>query len=105
MSNVPFTAEASCFVGVPVEDINGGGGALGLLVLANVCCFITCLCWIFNISGFSIIALAKLDLLLLMLMPYTCLWNFSYKEQLKGNSVMYIIYFDQKLRALFTLAL
>ena len=68
-SNLPFTAEDSCLVGVPVEDIRGGGGAAGLLMLASVCCFITCLCWIFSISGFSMIALAKLDLLLLMLIP------------------------------------
>lgn len=41
---VPFTADDSCFVGVPVEDTKGGGGAEGLLVLASVCCFMMCLC-------------------------------------------------------------
>lgn len=71
-SHLPFIVEESCLVGVP-DGISGGGGAGGLLVLASVCCFITCLCWIFSISGFSMIALAKLDLLLLMLIPYTCL--------------------------------
>lgn len=66
--HLPFIADESCLVGVP-DGINGGGGAGGLFVLASVCCFIACRCWIFNISGFSIMALAKFVLLLLMLMP------------------------------------
>ena len=68
LSHKPFTVDESCLVGVP-DGISGGGGAGGLLVLASVCCFITCLCCIFSISGFSMIELAKLDLLLLMLTP------------------------------------
>lgn len=67
-SHIPFIVDESCLVGVP-DGISGGGGAGGLLVLASVCCFITCLCCIFSISGFSMIELAKLDLLLLMLTP------------------------------------
>ena len=69
LSHKPFIVDESCLVGVVPDGISGGGGAGGLLVLANVCCFITCLCCIFSISGFSMIELAKLDLLLLMLTP------------------------------------
>jgi hypothetical protein len=55
-------------VGVP-DGTSGGGGMDGLVVLACACCLIMCLCCIFSISGFSMIDVANLDLLLLILMP------------------------------------
>lgn len=62
----------SCFTGVVAEEpdgTSGGGGMDGLLALACTCCLMMCLCWIFSISGFSMIDEANLDLLLLMLIP------------------------------------
>lgn len=51
-------------------------------------------------------ALAKFVLLLLMLMPYTCLWNFSYKTnkgkwRLNGQIQIEILNAVQQLRMTF----